>query len=405
MFIAHGPISYLANEKIQEKEIKKLDTQSYVLVTLLTLLFGILPDFDMFIQVMLQQSVYNHHSLFTHSITFWVLLWIVIRVLLMVLRKSLKGEIKAVFNSNLLTVISNSFLIGTVSHILADSIFSPMRFFYPLEYRFTLLGNVLQSNLFSGYFFSFAMAVEIVILVLFLVYIYRKFFRKNSLASFGLYSLMTLSVLYLSFSLFVNVNTYNFSSHMSNGVKIYDADLDTVMDRRDFDTDNNFVNNIEDVDHSLLTQDILDIVNREPLASSKKSVLGNIYYKLGAFDSYRVVSQAYFNQNKSLEPVLDEFARVKYGSGATELDVKYAELLYEYFLDSGRLVSVNDIQGNLSSGRILFVQDMDGELVNMGVVLEDEKVCIVFENDERLAVHSFSEVRDLYKGGLLYIQI
>ena len=48
MVLAHAPISYLVNEKIQKENINKLKFHEQVLVALFSLFFGILPDFDFF---------------------------------------------------------------------------------------------------------------------------------------------------------------------------------------------------------------------------------------------------------------------------------------------------------------------------------------------------------------------
>jgi hypothetical protein len=61
MYIAHGPISYLANEAIQSKKIKHLKMSEQILVALCALLFGILPDFDIFLLSMLSVPRFIHH--------------------------------------------------------------------------------------------------------------------------------------------------------------------------------------------------------------------------------------------------------------------------------------------------------------------------------------------------------
>lgn len=407
MLIAHGPISYLLNEKIQGKDIKKTEGNTRILISILSLFFGILPDFDMFILVMQHLPTFLHHSIITHSLTFWVLSWIVLKIFFLFLGKNVNVKKNHLFNKNILSIIEKSFLIGTVSHILVDSVFTHVRLLYPLENQFTLLGNLVESNLFTGYLYSTSMALEMVIIVFLLFYIYKNFFKSNTSITYITYVLTVISISYLLFSTYVTFNTYNVSTHTLDDRRMNDADFDMVSDTKDFDTDNNFINNIDDSNPNMLAQDVTKIINSHTLVSTRKNISQELYYRLGAFNSYRLVSQAYFEQNKSLEPVLEEYARTKYGIQGYDLDLKYPELLFIYFKEKDTLIGLNTIQSeSVPTGKILFVNDTNGNVINLGIILEDDMVGIVLDTDKRLQVHSISEIQKLYGNDFeLYIQI
>jgi len=67
MFLAHGPISYILNEKIQQKGISKLTKQEHIFIMILSLIFGILPDLDLAILTVTDIPPFQHHLIFSHT--------------------------------------------------------------------------------------------------------------------------------------------------------------------------------------------------------------------------------------------------------------------------------------------------------------------------------------------------
>ena len=118
MYIAHGPASYILNEVIQKKKISKLNDYEQMIVAILTILFGILPDIDIALLTMTSTPAFAHHSVFTHSILFYLFLWLLLNLLLFILKKITNDKGRKIFNDQLINVIQISFIISTMSHLL-----------------------------------------------------------------------------------------------------------------------------------------------------------------------------------------------------------------------------------------------------------------------------------------------
>ena len=179
MYIAHGPLSYVLNERIQSKKISKLNSTEQLLVGLLSFLFGIFPDIDILLLSMTKTPPFLHHTLFSHSILFYLLLWIVLNGAILILKKVLDSNSKKVFNRELLDVIQLSFLIGVMSHLFADILFSHSRVLFPIERQVTILGGLFQTNYFASYLFTPLFAIEIIILILFTLAIYKDILNRR----------------------------------------------------------------------------------------------------------------------------------------------------------------------------------------------------------------------------------
>jgi len=162
MFLAHGPISYVLNEVIQKKDIKTLSNHEQLLIMILSILFGIFPDIDLAILSMTNIPAFNHHLLFTHSIIYFVGLWILLILILKVLKKILKKEKREILSNTFIKVVHISFLIGTLSHLFADILFSYSRILFPLQLQITILGGVLKSNYFTSYLLTPIFATELI---------------------------------------------------------------------------------------------------------------------------------------------------------------------------------------------------------------------------------------------------
>lgn len=397
MFLAHGPISYILNEKIQQKDISKLNKGEQFGVALLSFFFGILPDFDMFVLSVTSIPAFQHHQVFSHSLLFWVLIYFSVGILFSILRRVLNNDTRKIFNMKFLTIVQRALLVGAVSHLLADILFSYSQILLPIQKEVTLLGSIISKNYFSLLFFSVSMAVEILIILLFLLMIYVRYIKQNIYIKYLLYVLLSLSGTFVLLSIYMNVNTYNNTTHMENGLIVYDADYDGIVDYKDSDTNNDGRDNIEDVNRDILANDVVDILNGKYLTSSTR----DIPYLFGSLNSYRLISQAYFNQNKAIEPVLGTFAQKEYNIRGYDIDIEYSKLLYEYINQNYQL---RDYDINVERGNIFFVIDAKGDVLNMGIVLENDNVGIVLDSDKRTALHTYKEILDYYNGYTIKVQ-
>ena len=392
MFLAHGPISFILNEKIQKKEIEKLKPGEHIAIALLSLFFGILPDFDLFLLSMTNYPSFLHHQVFTHSILFWLAVWLLLRLLIQLFKNITKGSIRKALSDTFLNVLQKAFLIGTMSHLLADILFSYTQIFLPLQFEATILGNLFSRNYFGGNFFSVSMMVEVLILIFFVYLFYKIFLKESKLFQYLLLGVTGISFILLLLSMYVSLNTYNKSIHFENGIAVYDMDFDSIIDYQDADTDNDRRDNIRSVDKSRFSTDVRNILEGEYLTSSGDTLWSKYIHLYGGFNSYRVISQAYFEQNLPIEPVLRDFALKEYNIREYNIPQKYSNLLYMYFEKNNLLRRLNV---HTPIGKIFFVIDGE-EVVNMGVVLDKNTVGIVLEDDMRTRLHTLDSINERY---------
>ena len=393
MYIAHGPASYIVNETVQKKRISKLNDHEQLIVAILSILFGIIPDIDLVILPLISIPSFTHHSTFTHSILFYLFLWLLLNLLLFVLKKILNSKGKKVFNNQLLNTIQYSFIISTLSHFFLDVLFSHSALFLPIKNQFTILGDLIKTNYFAEYIFTPIFACELIIIIFFLLFLYKKYIKRETIITYIFKILVTMSCMYLPFTIYMNLNTYNYSSHFINREKIYDADYDRIQDSKDADTDNDGIDNIQEGDKEEIAQFAKKISTNKYFASSnQQNIWEKVKYSSGAFNSYRIISQAYFEQNLAIEPVLKEYEQKKYNLLSYSQHTPSPILLYEYFADKKCLHNL-DIQTERNS--IFFILN-NNEMVNMGIVLDSKTFITVLDTDKRVVTHTENDIKKAY---------
>lgn len=392
MYIAHGPISYITNEIIQKKRISKLSTHEKSVVMILSILFGVLPDVDLAILSMTNTPVFLHHKVLTHSITFYLLIWIFLLLFFQILKKILNKEGRKTFNENLFTVVHYSFLIGTLSHLFADSLFSSLRLFYPLKTEINILGRVLEKNYFASFLYSPSFAIEILSILIFLMLLIKRYIKNFKYVKYFLYTLIILAISYFGFTVYTNQNTYNMPPIVKNGEEQLDIDFDGVQDIYDIDTNNDGVINIYEYDNIKGKEFADSISNNTYLTTTLKNNWESIKFKFGAFTSYRVVSQTYLEQNLSLEPVLLNYVRKRDKIQTYSLQYSYPTLLYEYAKENEYLTIPNY---ELDCGKVFFILQNDS-LINMGILIDQSNFVVVLEGDRRLIKHTKEEIESTY---------
>ncbi len=386
MYFAHGPISYLINERIQRKNISKLSIHEQSIVLILSMLFGVLPDIDLAILSLTSTPAFQHHLSFTHSALFFIFCWLILNLILWILRKIVNKNGKKALNENLIKVIQYSFILGTLSHLFADILLSYSRTLFPLRHQVTILGGVLKQNLFASYIFTHNFGFELLFTSIFFLVLYKKYIKKSNISRILLYFFISIASIYTIFGIYMNTQTYNMADHFEDGRNIQDQDYDGIHNSSDSDTNNNGINNIEEVNRNKLAKFVKSISIDKYLASYSKD---SLEYMFGAFDSYRLISQAYFEQNLPIEPVLKEYANRKYPSKSYTLDINYSTLLKEYLLEKYKM---KDLDYTQDVGKIFLVLDQKETLLNMGIVMEQEELGIVLEGDERLKIHSEEDI-------------
>ena len=401
MYLAHGPLSFVLNESIQKKDISKLTQGEHIAVSLLSIFFGILPDFDFFLLSILNEPTFNHHQVFTHSILFWLILWIFLRIGIYIFKKISDRKSDEVLNERLVRVIQKSFLIGTLSHLLADTLFSYSLLFLPIQKEITILGGIFDRSYFNNGIFSVSMSVEILIIFIFVLYLYRAFIKKNRYTEYVIYSLIGISICFILLSTYMALNIYTRSTVIKNGIVQNDLDYDSIIDSQDSDIGNSGTNNILNVDKYTLAQDTERILNTHSLTGNQDNILGDISYRYGGYTSYRLISQSFWEQGLSIEPVLSSFARNMYHIQGYTFDNSYDDLLYEYLKSNFMLRNFNV---NVGEGNIFFILDKKDDVVNEGIVLGNNRVGIILKNDKRTTIHTLEDVYREYDGYTFRVQ-
>ncbi len=168
-----------------------------------------------------------------------------------------------------------------------------------------------------------------------------------------------------------------------NGIKIYDSDYDGVLDRYDLDTNGNSIYNIYEAEKEQIASFVEKISSNRYMTSTQDTFIEDIKYNYGAFNSYRLISQAYVQQNLPLEPILKEYVKIKYNVQKYIVDISYPKTLYEYLSDIGMFTNTDIGEYR---GSIFFVVESN-EVLNMGIVLNENSFGTVLPNDKRLVIH------------------
>lgn len=396
MFIAHAPIAYMLNEKVQKKGISKLGRREQILIALFSLFFGILPDFDYFILLNSRVPTFQHHLYYFHSLVFWIPMWVLFYLSTLLVYRYLESRHRKIFTKQFLNILSLTFVLGTLSHLLADLLVSYNAILYPLPTQVSVLGGVFHINFFTSYFFSMQFAIELIILGIFGYLILKRFFKSVIFSKAIKFVYIPLSCFYLIFCIFMNLNTYNKGFEMSNGSVMYDKDFDGIIDSKDMDTDNDGVNNLKDADIDVVKGNAKRILSDSGYTDNTK-----LFKYFGGMSSYRLVSQSYFEANKAIEPVLSDYYRKETNTFSYGLDFKYDEYLYIY-LDTLNPLVKYDEQTDISKFDLFFVISNE-EVYNLGFVFDNDNIGTVLKSDFRTKLHSFRDVVDTYKGMDLYL--
>jgi hypothetical protein len=411
MFIAHAPISYLANEAVQGKKVKRLKFGQEVLISAWALFCGLLPDFDFLALLAFRKPSFTHHDLITHTFVFWLGIYILMNIGYKLIYKRLNKKNGDFWNKDFFRIFSLTLLIGTFSHLLADLLVSGIMVLYPFSTNdFSVLQTLFPPSYQTGYYLSFYLAIELVFVSLFLVVFTRKFLKKQKWDDPIAYSLMGLSVIYLLFTIGMYTQTYNKGLHFdANNDVTEDLDFDGIKDPYDYDVNDNDINNIDEAVSSHIASSGEVIIASNKIAVPQKKdldTLEKILYEYGAMNSYRIISQAYFENRLPIEPVLEKEVKNRMESPIYCIDFEPVEELYTYLKNNNSLLNLNISSPQLlAQGKIFFILDEEMNILNLGLTLTENNVGIVLPNDVRLTEHSFTEILENYDKESILIEI
>lgn len=407
MFLAHAPISFLANELIQKKKISQLKQNEKILIGIVALLCGLLPDIDMMILLATTTPTFMHHSLISHAPLFYIALWGILKLVFWVGDKLFNKNTKKIFNPEFTNVLVNTFLIGTLFHLLADIFAEDIMLFYPFSTQyFTIFKYLFEPSLFAGYFHSISFGFEVIFCAIFFVYIFNILFKKGKLLKGINIGIMVLASFFFVYTVYIHINTYNRSIlYDASGKASYDIDYDTLSDGLDMDVDNDGRDNIVDVDLKSLVSQIKDIIStgKWTANSDSNSLMDKFKYESGGFTSFRLITQAYWNLHSPISPVLKDMLVKENSNLKYSWDFNSSDAFYKYFNDKNMLIELNKEAGvTLPQGTLLFVLDNNDNVLNMGIALEDNNMGIVLPYDNKLQMHTYKEVNNYYKSDVKF---
>ncbi len=393
MMIAHAPAAYIANELIQKKKISKLKANEQLIVALLSLFFGILPDFDFFLTLILDIPTYRHHEILTHYPILYISIWAVLRLLAKPISKIINRKHENIISLNLLQIIFDTFLIATITHLLLDT---RIAMFYPIsQIQFGIFDVLNIQNLFTSYITAPLFMVECIIVSIFLYMVYKKILKQTKVATILLKSLICISIILFISSTVLTQFTYNsYQMKDSEGKINYDIDYDHLIDYKDMDIGNDWSNNLQKANPEDVSNSALNIVNSHKWSGNTKWK-----YLVGGLDPYRLISQTYFDIHLPLEPVVNDYI-IKSSNPKEYLNSKidYNKYLYEYLDKEERLIQLSHNPTlTLPYGRFLFLKDSSNEIVNVGITLEGNNIAIVLPEDKILQMHGFNIVLETYQ--------
>jgi len=401
MYLAHAPISFLANQLIQKKGVAQLKQNEQVLIGIAALFFGILPDFDMLVLIGTTTPTFMHHSIISHAPFFYIALWIFLKLLFWVFDRLFNKATKKVFNPEFTNILLNTFLIGTLLHLLGDIFAEDIMLLYPFSTQyFTFFKYAFEPNLFAGYFYGITAGVEAVIIGIFLAKILDIFFKSGSLLKIVKFLIISLGVLFFTYTICTHVNTYNRNIlYGSDNKPNYDTDYDTLFDGMDMDVDNDGKDNLVDIDIKELVTEVEKILDSGKWSAdvNDTSLIGRIKYKAGGITSFRLISQAYWNMHSPISPVLKNMLTKDGSIGKYSWDYVSLDAYYKYFNNYQLLATLSrDSDTALSSGAILFVLDNKDTVLNIAIVLREGKIGTVLPYDKNLQPHSYTDLTNYY---------
>ncbi len=399
MFLAHAPLSFLANEFFQRKRILKLTQNEKIFVGLFALLAGILPDVDIFILQILDLPTFIHHQIISHTLFFYIVLWIILKLLFVLLYKIFNKKTARFLNKEFLNVLLDTLLIGTITHILADFLVGEIMILYPFStQRYTVFGSLFEPNLSAGYFYSISFGIEVAICVIFFSYLFIKIFKKSLFRRILDIFAIILCILFLGSSAYASFYTYRESSLKdSNGQKDYDLDKDLIADDMDMDVDNDGIDNILDVDIKELVNQVNTIISSSKwTVYGENSTISSFKTRYGGLTSYRLISQAYFNLHSPITPVLRNQAIINKEIDDYTDNLSELKALHTYFKSKNLLSQLTSEQTIFANGTIFFISDDHDEILNVGIVTGSDAVGIVLPYDKVTRTHTFSDITNYY---------
>ncbi len=397
MFIAHGPLSALLMEKIRRRYFNKIDGKFIPGFIILTILAGILPDFDFFILAAQAKPAFLHHSLITHTPIFWIAVSGVVYIVLKFVQRYAKEAIGTFLKNGGTNLITLSLLIGSLSHVFSDMFTGHIMILYPLTSKaFTLTANILPINPITSYFFHPFFIVELGMVLIFLAVITPLLFNiplKIQRIVTGA-SILIITILLVG-TTYLHQNTYNPGLPKdSRGMYVYDRDEDYVHDYRDYDINNNGIDNIEDANRNVIAKNAKTIIMSNTLATFNNPRLERIGY----ISPFGLISATYYKSGYTLEPVIKRIL----SSQDQDLDIRYNLNTYYDTLtvkDGLRKIDRGALNiGKADLGKTIFII-VDGKVETAGIIIEGGYIATVFKNDRRLKLHTIDEFIEQFKDG------
>jgi len=227
MIFSHFPAGYITAKITEKKFWKNFSRREILWLYAVLLFFSVFPDIDLFYFYFIN-GINGHHENITHSFFFYILIALSIYFF---------GMIK---KSRFIRWISCSVILGAGSHLVLDSLFSCVKWIWPIRsgvYGLPLITSYF--NILKQYGISFYLFVELFIVFLAIsIYVYEKLSKKIAIAMLIFFLIFPFASAYLVMDNF----------YMQPNICYRDLDRDCVPNVKDFDCDNDGIENIIDSD-------------------------------------------------------------------------------------------------------------------------------------------------------------
>jgi inner membrane protein len=233
MIFAHGPLGFLAALMMRARAHKapfNLSPRQWYAMLVVAFVGGIFPDIDLFYYYGVDAST-PHREFITHTPILYIVCFAIFGAITWALKK------RALFFGGLV------FTLGTLSHLVADTIVAKIMFFYPLSHAFYGVADfgipLVNNNLL---FWDFLL--EGIVFVFFFYTLIRWFVHTTVWRITATTTLLCVFTLGVATLILGNAHVY----HGPNDAKYGDIDNDGIVNYADRDLDGDGMLNIDDLD-------------------------------------------------------------------------------------------------------------------------------------------------------------
>lgn len=232
MIFGHAPLGIALAYVLRKKWVVGLERREQFILYLFAVAGALAPDVDLIFYYFYAANFW-HHEIFTHGIIIWLILGAAMYVI---------GKWK---NHKILRKGAGLFILGTLTHLLADSLGAGVAWFAPFSAQlYGLTDWPWFADLWANYAFIINYGLELLCWLSFVVILCHYFIRhkKTRLILVGIS--IFLCGIFIGCLFYINTHLF----HYPGEVFYNDVDRDGIVNLHDLDQDGDGIININDVD-------------------------------------------------------------------------------------------------------------------------------------------------------------